>query len=76
MTIGTRMHQCLTSLEGAVADLKSFALETQDQNAKKQFVDYANQLENIAQGLKGRINYLEGQEPQYKVFQQAQQQKQ
>ncbi|MGB9662470.1 MAG: DUF1657 domain-containing protein [Moorellaceae bacterium] len=76
MTIGTRMHQCLTSLEGAVADLKSFALETQDQNAKKQFVDYANQLENITQGLKGRINYLEGQEPQYKVFQQAQQQKQ
>lgn len=76
MTIGTRMHQCLTSLEGAVADLKSFALETQDQNAKKQFVDYANQIENIAQGLKGRINYVESQEPQYKVYQQAQQQKQ
>lgn len=75
MTIGTRMHQCLTSLEGAVADLKSFALETQDQNAKKQFADYANQIENIAQGLKGRINYIESQEPQYKVYQQAQQQK-
>lgn len=72
MTIGTRMHQCLTSLEGAIADLKSFALETQDKNAQKQFSDYANQLENIAQGLKGRINYIEGQEPQYKVYQQAQ----
>ncbi|SMB99051.1 Protein of unknown function [Thermanaeromonas toyohensis ToBE] len=72
MTIGTRMHQCLTSLEGAIADLKSFALETQDKNAQKQFTDYANQLENIAQGLKGRINYIEGQEPQYRVYQQAQ----
>jgi hypothetical protein len=76
MTTGTKMHQTLTSLEGAVADLKSYALETQDKNAKKQFTDYANQLDSIAQGLKGRVNYLEGQEPQYKVFQQAQGQQQ
>ncbi|WP_258359652.1 DUF1657 domain-containing protein [Moorella sulfitireducens (nom. illeg.)] len=72
MTVGTKMHQTLTSLEGAAADLKTFALETEDKNAKKQFTDYANQIENIAQGLKGRVNYLESQEPQYKVFQQAQ----
>ncbi|GEA16215.1 hypothetical protein E308F_24590 [Moorella sp. E308F] len=72
MTVGTKMHQTLTSLEGAIADLKTYALETQDKNAKKQFTDYANQIENIAQGLKGRVNYLETQEPQYKVFQQAQ----
>ncbi|GFN24274.1 DUF1657 domain-containing protein [Thermanaeromonas sp. C210] len=76
MTIGTRMHQCLTSLEGAVADLKNFALETEDANAKKQFTDYANQIENIAQGLKGRVNYIESQEPQYKVYQQARHQEQ
>lgn len=73
MTIGTQMHQTLTSLEGAVADLKSYALQTEDENAKKQFTDYANQLDSIAQGLKGRVNYLESQEPQYKVFQKAQQ---
>jgi len=72
LTVGTKMHQTLTSLEGAIADLKTYALETQDKNAKKQFTDYANQIENIAQGLKGRVNYLESQEPQYKVFQQAQ----
>ncbi|MBE3572368.1 MAG: DUF1657 domain-containing protein [Moorella humiferrea] len=72
MTVGTKMHQTLTSLEGAAADLKTYALETEDKNAKKQFTDYANQIESIAQGLKGRVNYLESQEPQYKVFQQAQ----
>lgn len=76
MTIGSQMHQTLTSLEGAVADLKNYALQTEDQNAKKQFTDYANQLDSIAQGLKGRVNYLESQEPQYKVFQKAQQPKQ
>lgn len=73
MTIGIQMHQTLTSLEGAVADLKTYALQTEDKNAKKQFTDYANQLDSIAQGLKGRVNYLESQEPQYKVFQKAQQ---
>ncbi|MGI9861811.1 DUF1657 domain-containing protein [Moorella naiadis] len=76
MTIGSQMHQTLTSLEGAVADLKSYALQTEDKTAKKQFTDYANQLDSIAQGLKGRVNYLESQEPQYKVFQQAQQPRQ
>ncbi|BCV22050.1 DUF1657 domain-containing protein [Moorella sp. Hama-1] len=76
MTIGTQMHQTLTSLEGAVADLKSYALQTEDKTAKKQFTDYANQLDSITQGLKGRVNYLESQEPQYKVFQQAQQSQQ
>ncbi len=76
MTIGTQMHQTLTSLEGAVADLKTYALQTDDKNAKKQFTDYANQLDSIAQGLKGRVNYLESQEPQYKVFQKAQQSQQ
>jgi hypothetical protein len=74
MTIGQKMHQCLASLQSAAGDLKSFALDTQDQNAKKMFSDYANQLENIAQGLRGRVNYIEREEPQYKVLDPQQQQ--
>jgi len=68
MTVGQKMHQCLATLQGAAGDLKSFALDTQDQNAKQMFSDYAKQLENIVQGLRGRVNYIEQQEPQYKVF--------
>ncbi len=70
MTIGEKMHQTLATLEGVTANLKSFALDTQDKNAKKMFSDYANQLENITQGLRGRVNYIEQQEPQYKVYEQ------
>jgi len=70
MTIGEKMHQTLSSLEGAAANLKTFALDTQDQTARQMFSDYANQLEGMARGLKGRVNYIEQQEPQYKVFQQ------
>lgn len=71
MTIGQKMHQTLATLQSTAGDMKSYALETQDKNAKQMFSDYADQLEKIANGFKGRVNYIEQQEPQYKVFEQA-----
>ncbi len=77
MTIGEKMHQTLASLESAAANLKTFSLDTQDQTAKQMFASYSRQLEDICHGLRGRVNYIEQQEPQYKVMQpQQQQQKQ
>ncbi|MBU4533288.1 MAG: DUF1657 domain-containing protein [Eubacteriales bacterium] len=74
MTVGEKMHHTLATLQGCAGEMKSYALETQDSNAKKMFSDYADQLETITRGFKGRVNYIEQQEPQYKVFEQAQQQ--
>ncbi len=73
MTIGVKVNQVLASLESATAELKTFALDTQDKNAQTMFSDYSKQLEEIKNGIKGRVNYLEEQEPQYKVFEQQQQ---
>lgn len=70
MTVGEKMHQTLASLEGAAANLKTFALETQDINVKKMFSDLNQQVEGICQTLRGRVNYIEQQEPQYKIEQQ------
>lgn len=67
MTVGTKMHQTLASLEGAAANLKTFSLETQDQGAKQMFADMNKQLEGMCATLKGRVNYIEQQEPQYKT---------
>ena len=67
------MHQTLASLEGAAANLKTFALETNDQNAKQMYNDLSGQVETISNSLKGRVNYVEQQEPQYKIQQQKQQ---
>ncbi|MFZ7103687.1 MAG: DUF1657 domain-containing protein [Peptococcaceae bacterium] len=78
MTIGTKMHTTLASLESAKASMKTFALETEDKTAKQMFAQYAQQLESICQGMSSRCNYIEQQEPQYKVYQnmmQPQQQK-
>jgi len=69
MTIGEKMHQTLSSLESAAANLKTFALDTQDQAAKQMFINMSGQVENICNSLRGRVNYIEQQEPQYKVRQ-------
>ncbi|WP_028308522.1 DUF1657 domain-containing protein [Desulfitibacter alkalitolerans] len=74
MTVGQKLHQTLNSIDSACIQLKTFSMDTQDQNAKQQFINYANQLESISQGLKGRINYAEQQEPQYKQYQTSGQQ--
>lgn len=70
MTVGQKLHQTLNSLEAAAAEMKTYALDTQDKAAQQMFSNYAQQLEEIARGLRGRINYIEGQEPQYKIYQQ------
>ncbi|AEG61200.1 DUF1657 domain-containing protein [Desulforamulus ruminis] len=74
MTVGSKMHQTLASLEGAAANLKMFALDTQDQTAKQMFNDMNKQLESMCESLQGRVNYIEKEEPQYKVSQPQQQQ--
>lgn len=74
MTVGTKMHQTLASLESVTANMKTFALETEDKSAKQMFSQYVQQLESMCQGLSARCDYIEQQEPQYKVFQNAIQQ--
>lgn len=75
MTVGQKLHQCLAQLESATSSLKTFALDTQDQKAKQLFSQLAQTLESqVVTPLKNRINQVEAEEPQYKVYQQAQQQ--
>lgn len=74
MTVGTKMHQTLATLESAKANMKSFALDTEDKTAKQMFSQYAQQLDSICQGVSARCNYIEQQEPQYKVYENAIQQ--
>ncbi len=68
MTIGQKLHQALTSAESLTADLKSFALDTQNQSAKQLFTELAGSMENVTSRLRGRVNQAEAEEPQYKVF--------
>ena len=66
MTVGTQMQQAIAGIQSAAATMKTFALETQDKNAKQQFGQIAQQLDASLQALQQRQQYIEQEEPQYK----------
>lgn len=66
MTVGTQIQQTIASAESVMASLKTFALETQDQQAKQVYQQLSQQTENIVSVLKSRLNYVQQEEPQYK----------
>lgn len=66
MTVATQMQQVIAGIQSASATMKTFVLETQDENAKQDFQHIAQELDNALQILKGRQQYIEKQEPQYK----------
>ncbi len=66
MTVGTQLQQAIAGVQSAAASMKTFAIETQDQQAKQTFQNLAQTLDGAVQTLKDRQNYVEKQEPQYK----------
>lgn len=66
MTVGTQLQQAIASVQSAAASIKTFSLETQDQEAKKTFQQLSQTLDDAVVTLKGRQQYIEQQEPQYK----------
>lgn len=66
MTIGTQLQQAIASVQSAAASMKTFSLETQDQQAKQTFQQLAQTLDDAVVTLKGRQQYIEVQEPQYR----------
>ncbi len=66
MTVGTQMQKAIAGIQSAAATMKTFSLETEDQQAKKDFQQIAQQLDSSLEVLKGRQQYIEDQEPQYK----------
>lgn len=75
MTVGTKLHQTLASCESALANFKTFALDTNNQQAKQIYTQLANTMEQqIVNPLKTRVNQVEQQEPQFNVYKQATQQ--
>jgi len=66
MTVGTQMTSAIATIQSAASSMKTFSLETQDQQAKQTFEQLATTLDNAVVTLQGRQKYVEKQEPQYK----------
>lgn len=66
MTVGSQVKQTLASLKSAQASFESFALQTQNQQAKQMYQNAATQTQSIVQTLEQRVQDMEQEEPQYK----------
>lgn len=67
MTVGTKVHQTLASLRSAAGNLESFALETDNQQAKQLYHQTSQQVSQVVSQLESRVNTMEQQEPTYKI---------
>lgn len=77
MTVGDNMHKALTMAESLKAQIETFGHDTNDTTAKAEFYRLAQSLEEqVIPALRNRTNYIEQQEPQFKVKEQAYQQAQ
>ena len=63
MTVGSKLQQTLASAESVKASLKTFSIDTQDQQAKQMYDQLAQSMTNIVNTLQARVNYVEQQEP-------------
>lgn len=68
MTVASQVKQTIVSLKSAQSSLESFALQTQNQQAKQLYTDAARQTQAVIDTLEPRVNEIENQEPQYKGF--------
>lgn len=68
MTVGTQVKQALAGLKSVQASFEQFALETENQQAKKVYESAAQQATTIIQSIEPRVQEIEQEEPQYKGF--------
>ncbi|UJF35009.1 DUF1657 domain-containing protein [Paenibacillus hexagrammi] len=68
MTVAAQVKTCLASLKSAQASLETFALSTQNQEAKQLFESAAQSTQQIVDQVSSRVQQLENEEPQYKGF--------
>ncbi|EDS78137.1 hypothetical protein Z968_05625 [Clostridium novyi A str. 4552] len=66
MPTGTKLEQALASAKGLSADLKTFSLDTDNQDAKQMFKQLSTTVENVAQTIQGRLDFVKQEEPQYR----------
>jgi hypothetical protein len=66
VTVASQVKQTLASLKSAQSSLESFALQTQNQQAKQLYASTAQQTKTIIDTLEPRVNEIENEEPQYK----------
>ena len=65
MTTKDDLQQALSAAEGLKSQFKTFAQDTNDQQASQMYNSLAQNLADCVQQLQGRFEYVKQEEPQY-----------
>jgi hypothetical protein len=65
MTVGTQVKQALAGLKSAQASFETFALQTENKNAKQLYQQAAQQTKTVLDSLEPRLQEMIAEEPQY-----------
>jgi len=65
MTVITQVKQTIAGLKSAQASLETFALGTDNQEAKQLYSDAAKQTQSIIDSIEPRVQQIQQEEPQY-----------
>ncbi len=65
MPTGTKLETALASAKGLAADMKTFSLDTDNQEAKQMFNQLAATMESVEQQIQSRLDFVKKEEPQY-----------
>jgi hypothetical protein len=66
MTVGAQVKQTLAGLKSAQASLETFALGTDNPQAKQLYQQAAQQTQAVVDSITPRLLEIEQEEPQYK----------
>ena len=66
MTVINDVKTALASLKSVQASLETFALSTENKEAKQLYEQAAEQTQSIVNSLHTRVDEMEQEEPQYK----------
>ena len=66
MTVINDVKTALVGLKSTQASFETFALSTENQQAKQLYKDAAKQTQSIVNSIEPRIQQIEQEEPQYK----------
>ncbi|MFY0759427.1 MULTISPECIES: DUF1657 domain-containing protein [Metabacillus] len=65
MTVGAQVKQTIAGLKSAQASLETFALATDNQQAKQLYQQAAQQTQAVVDSISPRLQEIEQEEPQY-----------
>jgi len=66
LTVSTQVQQTLAGLKSAQASFETFALQTENKQAKQIYQQAAQQTQSIVDLINTRLQQIQNEEPQYR----------